>query len=174
MGDPELLAVIRTALAGVERPGSLVIEVTETAAIVDLPRAQAFAQQLAQLGIHLALDDFGAGYGSFYYLKHLPFDYLKIDGEFIRKLATSPHDQIIVSSLVTMAHQLGKQTIAEFVEDATTLDAVRQLGVDYAQGYHFGRPAPLPQPSAPGVHPHHDASPIPRPRGAHQRDATLS
>jgi len=166
MGDPELLAVIRAGLTGITRPGSLVVEVTETAAIVDLPRAQAFAHQLAGLGIRLALDDFGAGYGSFYYLKHLPFDYLKIDGEFIRNLATSSHDQIIVSSLVTMAHQLGKATIAEFVEDAAALAAVRALGVDYAQGYHFGRPGPLPQPSAPRPQLHHTARPVPGPREA--------
>jgi len=144
IGDPLLLALIETHLARLHQPGSLIIEVTETAAIVDVPRARAFAEHLERLGCAFALDDFGAGYGSFYYLKHLPFDYLKIDGEFIRGLVTSRPDQVIVTSLVQIAHQLGKQTIAEFVQDQATLDLLRTLGVDFAQGYHVGRPAPVP------------------------------
>ena len=144
IGDPVLLALIETHLARLHQPGGLIIEVTETAAIVDVPRARAFAEHLERLGCAFALDDFGAGYGSFYYLKHLPFDYLKIDGEFIRGLVTSRPDQVIVTSLVQIAHQLGKQTIAEFVQDQATLDLLRTLGVDFAQGYHVGRPAPVP------------------------------
>ncbi len=144
IGDPMLLALIETHLARLRQPGGLVIEVTETAAIVDVPRARAFAEHLEKLGCAFALDDFGAGYGSFYYLKHLPFDYLKIDGEFIRGLVTSRPDQVIVASLVQIAHQLGKQTIAEFVEDQATLELLRTLGVDFAQGYHVGRPVPVP------------------------------
>ena len=144
IGDPDLLALIETNLAQLPRRGGLVIEVTETAAIIDVPRAQAFADHLAALGCAFALDDFGAGYGSFYYLKHLPFDYLKIDGEFIRGLVTSHADQVVVTSLVQIARQLGKQTVAEFVENQPTLDLLTDLGVDFAQGYHIGRPAPLP------------------------------
>ncbi|MEO7745843.1 MAG: amino acid permease [Actinomycetota bacterium] len=147
IGDPDLLALIETNLAQLPRRGGLVIEVTETAAIIDVPRARAFADHLAALGCAFALDDFGAGYGSFYYLKHLPFDYLKIDGEFIRGLVTSHADQAVVTSLVQIARQLGKQTVAEFVEDQPTLDLLTDLGVDFAQGYHIGRPAPLPAPS---------------------------
>lgn len=144
IGDPSLLALIEAHLARLHQPGSLIIEVTETAAIVDVPRARAFAEHLERLGCAFALDDFGAGYGSFSYLKHLPFDYLKIDGEFIRGLVSSRLDQVIVTSLVQIAHQLGKQTIAEFVQDQATLDLLRTLGVDFAQGYHVGRPAPVP------------------------------
>ena len=94
-------------------------------------------------GCGLALDDFGVGFGSFYYLKHLPCQYLKIDGEFIRTLATSPADQVFVRAMVELARGLGKSTIAEFVEDAETLALITELGVDFAQGYFIGRPAPF-------------------------------
>ncbi len=144
MGDPQLLQLVERDLALLPHRGGLVIEVTETAAIIDVERARSFAERLAVLGVAFALDDFGAGYGSFYYLKHLPFDYLKIDGEFIRGLVTSHADQVLVQSLVGIASQLGKQTVAEFVEDEPTLDMLRELGVDFAQGYFIGRPAPLP------------------------------
>lgn len=150
MGDPTILALITRELAALPRRGGLTIEVTETAAITDIDRARSFAYHLESLGCEFALDDFGAGYGSFYYLKHLPFDYLKIDGTFIRDLLTDRADQVLVSSLVQIARELGKQTIAEFVEDQATLDKLRELGVDYAQGYHIGRPNAL-EP-AQGVH----------------------
>jgi EAL domain-containing protein (putative c-di-GMP-specific phosphodiesterase class I) len=153
MGDPELLALIERELGGLPRRGGLVIEVTETAAIIDVERARSFAEHLATLGCAFALDDFGAGYGSFYYLKHLPFDYLKIDGEFIRNLVTSHADQVIVRSLVEIAQQLGKYTVAEFVEDEVTLQMIQRLGVDFAQGYHVGRPAPLPDVTVVGALP---------------------
>ena len=144
MGDPDLLALVERELARLPRRGGLVIEVTETAAIIDVERARTFAEHLATVGCAFALDDFGAGYGSFYYLKHLPFDYLKIDGEFIRALVHSHADQVIVKSLVEIALQLGKHTVAEFVEDEATLQLLHTLGVDFAQGYFVGRPAPLP------------------------------
>jgi diguanylate cyclase (GGDEF)-like protein/PAS domain S-box-containing protein len=124
-------------------PGSLIFEVTETAAIVNITEAQAFAATLTELGCRFALDDFGAGFGSFYYLKHLPFDYLKIDGEFIRNLSTTRSDQLVVKAVVEIAQGLGKRTIAEFVTDAETARLVGDLGVDYAQGYHIGRPRRL-------------------------------
>ena len=150
IGDPVILALVEEGLAQLRQPCGLIIEVTETAAIVDVPRARAFAERLATLGCAFALDDFGAGYGSFSYLKNLPFDYLKIDGEFIRGLTTSHPDQVIVRSLVQIAHELGKQTVAEFVEDEVTLERLRTLGVDFAQGYHVGRPAPFPVQQRPG------------------------
>jgi diguanylate cyclase (GGDEF)-like protein len=145
MGDPAMLQLIESQLARLPQRGGLVIEVTETAAILDVERARDFAERLAPLGCAFALDDFGAGYGSFFYLKHLPFDFLKIDGEFIRSLTANHADQVVVRSLVQIAGELGKQTIAEFVEDADTLQLLRRLGVDFAQGYHIGRPAPLPR-----------------------------
>ncbi len=124
-------------------PGSLIFEVTETAAIVNVDRARAFAATLAELGCELALDDFGAGFGSFYYLKRLPFDYLKIDGDFIRQLTSSHEDQLVVRAIVQIARGLGKRTVAEFVGDVETMALLRELGVDDAQGFHIGRPAPL-------------------------------
>ena len=144
MGDPVILALIERELLKLPDPNGLIIEVTETAAITDIERAKSFAEHLEAIGCSFALDDFGAGFGSFYYLKHLPFDYLKIDGTFIRDLLTNRADEVLVKSLVQIARELGKHTIAEFVEDQPTLDKLRSLGVDFAQGYHIGAPAPLP------------------------------
>jgi EAL domain-containing protein (putative c-di-GMP-specific phosphodiesterase class I) len=112
-------------------------------AVADIEQARAFAQRLSELGCQFALDDFGAGYASFYYLKHLPISYLKIDGEFVRELPGSRADQLIVKALVDVCAGLGIKTIAEFVGDQRTLDMVQDLGVDYAQGYHLGKPAPV-------------------------------
>jgi EAL domain-containing protein (putative c-di-GMP-specific phosphodiesterase class I) len=121
-------------------PRSLIFEVTETAAIVNIETARRFAERLGELGCAFALDDFGAGFGSFYYLKHLPFDYLKIDGDFIRNLPASKADQLTVKAIVQIAHGLGKRTVAEFVGDDATLRLLRRYGVDYAQGYFTGHP----------------------------------
>jgi len=143
-GDPELLTIIERELAetGVD-PANLVLEVTETTAVANIPRAQQFAARLAELGCRFALDDFGAGFGSFYYLKHLPFDLLKIDGEFVRSCTTSTTDQLLIRAAVDIARGLGKKTIAEYVGDEETVALLRELGVDYAQGFHIGRPGPL-------------------------------
>jgi len=144
VGDPEILSVLEAGLASLPHPdGALLLEVTETAAIMDIERARVFALRLKDLGCQLALDDFGSGYGSFAYLKQLPFDVLKIDGQFIRGLVHNREDQAVVTALVTIAHALGKTTVAEFVEDEATLDLLRTIGVDAAQGYYVGRPAPL-------------------------------
>jgi diguanylate cyclase (GGDEF)-like protein/PAS domain S-box-containing protein len=130
------------ARTGVD-PTRLVFEVTETAAIVNVGRAKQFAERMHDLGCGFALDDFGAGFASFYYLKHLSFDYLKIDGEFIRNLPASRTDQLVVQSVVEIARGLGKKTIAEFVGDRRTVELLRGYGVDYAQGFYVGMPAPL-------------------------------
>jgi diguanylate cyclase (GGDEF)-like protein/PAS domain S-box-containing protein len=127
---------------GVE-PGRLVFEVTETEAIVNVGRAKEFAERMHEIGCGFALDDFGAGFASFYYLKHLSFDYLKIDGEFVRNLPSSRTDQLVVRSVVEIARGLGKRTIAEFVGDRRTVELLRGYGVDYAQGFYIGMPAPL-------------------------------
>lgn len=124
-------------------PGSLVFEITETAAIANIDRARGFATRLQSLGCRFALDDFGAGLGSFYYLKHIPFDYVKIDGEFVRNLPASSTDQLIIDSIVQMSKGLGKRTIAEFVGDRETAAVLKQHGVDYGQGFHLGRPVPV-------------------------------
>ncbi len=145
IGDVQLLALIREELArapGVD-PSKLIFEITETAAVQNIARARDFAEQAGALGCRFALDDFGAGFSSFYYLKHLPFDYIKIDGEFVKNCATSHIDQLVVESLVTIARGLGKQTIAEFVTNQQTLSYLRDIGVDYAQGHHIGAPREL-------------------------------
>ncbi len=123
--------------------GSLVVEVTETAAIVNIDRARELAQQLRRLGCRFALDDFGAGFASFYYLKHLEFDYLKIDGEFITRLVSTEVDRLVVRAVVDIARGLGSETVAEFVGDDATVSLLRELGVDYGQGYHLGMPGPV-------------------------------
>jgi EAL domain-containing protein (putative c-di-GMP-specific phosphodiesterase class I) len=121
-------------------PERLIIEVTETAAISDMGLAQSFCEGVHMLGSSVALDDFGAGFGSFQYLKQLPFRYLKIDGDFIRALPSSYKDQLVVQALVGLAHGMGKQTIAEYVGDKRTMRLLREYGVDYAQGFEVGRP----------------------------------
>ena len=119
------------------------LEVTETATIANMNHAVTFAAKLNELGCRLSLDDFGAGFGSFYYLKYIPFDFVKIDGEFIRQLPSSPTDQLILDSIVQMSRGLGKRTIAEFAGDQATVEILRDRGVDFAQGFHVGRPLPV-------------------------------
>ena len=132
----------RLAATGVD-PSGLIFEVTETVAIENVDRAKQFARELRALGCSFALDDFGSGFASFYYLKHLEFDYLKIDGEFIKNLPSSETDQLVVRSLVQIATGLGRKTIAEFVGDEETVQILREYGVDFAQGFHLGKPQPL-------------------------------
>ena len=110
---------------------------------MNIEHARAVATGLRALGCGFALDDFGAGFASFYYLKHVAFDYLKIDGEFISHLGTQTTDRLVVQSLVQIAKGLGAQTIAEFVGNGETVDELRALGVDFGQGYHLGAPQPI-------------------------------
>lgn len=141
LGDAELLALIRGQLASASiDPANLVAEVTETAAIANIGQAQKFIRTLKGLGCQFSLDDFGSGFSSFSQLKHLPVDYLKIGGAFVRDLVRSEVDQELVKAMVAVARGLSKQTIAEFVGDRATMDLLRGYGVDYAQGYYIGRP----------------------------------
>jgi diguanylate cyclase (GGDEF)-like protein/PAS domain S-box-containing protein len=144
IGDPELAVFIENALmeGGID-PSCLVFELTETAAIANVPQARAFADRMHRCGCRLALDNFGAGLASFYYLKNFPFDYLKIDGEFIRRLGINPIDQLVVKAIVCIAQGMGQKTIAEFVADADAVGLLRDSGVDYAQGYYIGLPKPV-------------------------------
>jgi len=124
-------------------PSSIVFEITETAAVEDLQAAREFSDRIARLGCRCALDDFGTGYGSLTYQRHLIVQFLKIDISFVRGMADSHADQLVVKSIVKLARDFGQQTIAEGVEDEQTLQLLREFGVDYAQGYHLGRPSPL-------------------------------
>ena len=130
------------ATGGVD-PSLLIVEVKETAAIADIRQARTFAEALARLGFRVALDDFGAGLGSFSSLRQLPIDYLKIDGEFVAGVARSPIDREIVRAIVLLARAVGRRTIAELVPDQETLELLGELGVDLAQGFHIGRPRPV-------------------------------
>jgi diguanylate cyclase (GGDEF)-like protein len=123
-------------------PERLLVELTETSAVSDLQDAECFIAALKQTGCQTCLDDFGAGFASFAYLKHLKVDLLKIDGQFIRDLPKDSDNQIFVRAIVDVARALGKRTVAEFVEDPQALEMVRALGVDLAQGYHLDRPRP--------------------------------
>ena len=144
LSDNQLLPMIEQELAktGIN-PASLVLEITETAAISDISQARKFINTLKQLGCKFALDDFGMGYSSFSQLKHLPVDYLKIDGSFIKNLTGDPVDRHLVKAIVEVAHGLAKSTIAEFVGDQETVQLLCELGVDYAQGYYIGQPRPV-------------------------------
>jgi len=102
-----------------------------------------FAERLTRLGCQFALDDFGTGFGSLTHLRVLPVRYLKIDTSFVRDVATSREDRAIVRGIVAIASEFDVLTVAEGIEDAATLDLVIELGVDYAQGFHIGRPAPV-------------------------------
>jgi diguanylate cyclase (GGDEF)-like protein/PAS domain S-box-containing protein len=141
VGDLELTTLIEKELAdgGVE-PGQLTFEITETTAITDAERSKIFAIALKQIGCRLALDDFGVGSNSMNQLKHLPVDYLKIDGSFIRDLPSNKVDQHLVRAMVEVARALKKRTVAEFVSSAEILKVVRDSGVDFAQGFFVGKP----------------------------------
>ena len=139
--DEGLLPFIQLLLdEGGVQPDKVCFEITETSAISNLAAAEKFISALKTLGCQFALDDFGSGFSSFTYLKHLPVDKLKIDGSFVQGLANSSVDQAMVRSMNQVAHALGKVTIAEYVEDAATLRLLRTIGVDYAQGNYVGKP----------------------------------
>ncbi len=122
------------------QPQTLTFEITETAAIGNLSAAVEFITALKALGCQFALDDFGSGFSSFTYLKHLPVDKIKIDGSFVQNMVHTPVDQAMVRSMNQVAHALGKITIAEFVENEETLRLLRSFHVDFAQGFHVGKP----------------------------------
>ncbi len=142
LDDPSFVDFLREALQRCDvDPGRLHIELTETAAMGDLIAARPMIAALRSVGCAVHLDDFGSGFSSFAHLKLLEVDGIKIDGSFIRDLTSDPGNQLVVSSLIQIARSLNKTTVAECVEDAATLDALRALGVDHVQGFHLGRPA---------------------------------
>lgn len=139
--DHKLYPLVETKLAqtGVD-PARIVFEITETSAISNFEQTKVMVKKLRSLGCRFALDDFGAGFNSYSYLKHFPVDILKIDGGFIIDLESDPVDQLLVKSMIDIAHSLGKKTVAEYVENQSTMDLLKEFGIDYIQGFLVGKP----------------------------------
>jgi len=146
--DETILEDVKRTLAetGVP-PASVSFEITETAAMTNLPQASRFIDQLREMGCEVALDDFGSGFSSFAYLRSLSVDLIKIDGAFVRDLPRDPLSQAMVLSINQVAHSIGIQTVGEAVEDEAILDKLKGLGTDLAQGYHIGEPVADPRPA---------------------------
>ena len=141
MTDLSVLEFIERRLdEGEADPSRCTFEITQTARLEDYDTAAGFADRLTEFGCEVAIDDYGAGFGPFAYLKKVPFDVIKIDGTFVREMAQNDADQLVVKAIVEIARGLGKRTIAEFVEDEDTTTLLREYGVDMAQGFHLGRP----------------------------------
>ena len=125
-------------------PASMIcFEITETSAIGSLDRAIEFMEKLKVIGVQFSLDDFGTGLSSYSYLRNLPVDYLKIDGVFVKDIMTNPSDYAVVKSINEIGHFMGKKTIAEYVEDDQVLEMLRDIGIDFAQGYGIEKKVPL-------------------------------
>lgn len=144
LADISVLEFIERRLdEGGADPSRCTFEITETAGIDDYEAAAGFADRLTEFGCQIAIDNYGAGFGPFHYLKRVPFDVIKIDGAFVRDMPRSDADQLTVQAIVQIARGLGKTTIAEFVQDDDTMRLLREYGVDMAQGFHLGRPVDL-------------------------------
>jgi len=144
LNDETLMDFILDELLATNIPrDKICFEVTETAAVINLTDAMEVVAELKELGFKFALDDFGTGQSSYTYLKKIPVDYLKIDGAFVKGIAESTHDFAMVKSINEMAHLMGKQTIAEYVENAAIQEKLLEIGIDYLQGYHIEKPIPL-------------------------------
>ncbi|MEJ2591147.1 MAG: EAL domain-containing protein [Candidatus Thiodiazotropha sp.] len=144
MTDPHFLDEVFSMLCNtLTHPGQLLFEVTETAAITHLQKAQSFIERIRQLGCRFALDDFGSGMSSLGYLKHLPVDHLKIDGSFIRDIVDDPVNYAMVKAIQEVATTMQIKTVAEYVENDEILEQLRLIGIDYGQGHGIERPKPL-------------------------------
>jgi EAL domain-containing protein (putative c-di-GMP-specific phosphodiesterase class I) len=144
LGSDEILTFLERRVRSMpELFGRLCFEVTETATIANYEAATGFIGHLRRYGCRFALDDFGSGLSSFAYLRDLKVDFLKIDGAFVRDLTRDPVDESIVRYINEIGHVMGKQTIAEFVEDPQTLERLAEIGIDFAQGYAIAPPRPL-------------------------------
>lgn len=143
LGDREFLYFIRSSVfdRGLD-PSKIVFEITETASISDLGRAVSFISSLKEMGSRVSLDDFGIGFTSFLYLREMQVDYIKIAGSFIKSLDRNLNDQLFVRAIKDVASGMGIKTVAEFVERREVLELLKSYGIDYAQGYMVGRPAP--------------------------------
>ena len=138
----EFLSKVRqfAAAAGIE-PGRVVFELTERDTVKNVTLLEKFAAELKAEGFRFAIDDFGSGFSSFHYIKRLPIDYLKIEGDFVRNMLDDPRDCAMIESMITLARGLGIKTVAEHVEDQAVMEAIRNYGADFAQGFHLGRPS---------------------------------
>jgi len=144
LGNDAHTARIRDMLSGYRiEPSLICFEITETAAMANIEQAKHFIDGLKEIGCRFALDDFGSGLSSFGYLRDLDVDLVKIDGSFIRELDSNPVHHAMVEAIVGIAGVMGLTTVAEFVENDAVMDILREIGVDYAQGYHLARPRPL-------------------------------
>ncbi|MEM8995603.1 MAG: EAL domain-containing protein [Acidobacteriota bacterium] len=144
LGDEVFLRDLINHLKGADVDASrLYFEITETHAVANLSRALRFIRQLKDLGCRFVLDDFGSGFASFAYLRSLPVDLVKIDGQFVREVTRDPVARAMVASIHEIAGLMGLPTIAEWIEDDETLSVVRQLGIEYVRGYKLHRPAPI-------------------------------
>ena len=142
--DDDFLPYVTQLLKQAEiNPSLICFEVTETSAIINLTRAQNFIKELKAMGCHFSLDDFGSGLSSFSYLKNLKVDFLKIDGAFVRDIVDDPIDRAMVESINQVGHIMGIKTIAEYVESAEILALLKEMGVDYVQGYEIAKPVPM-------------------------------
>jgi diguanylate cyclase (GGDEF)-like protein len=145
IGDERFLEFVREQFRRfVMPPRSICFEITETAAIANFDKAARFFGEMKSLGCLFSLDDFGAGMSSFGYLKHLPVDFIKIDGSFVKDVAYDPVDRATVRAINDVGHVMGKQTIGEFVNGEMGLNALREIGVDFAQGNWISPPSPFP------------------------------
>ena len=144
LGDRKFVNYVADELVhhGID-PACICFEITETSAIANLHDAKFFIDSFRKLGCRFSLDDFGTGMSSIAYLKHFPVDYLKIDGSFVREMLSSSVDRAMVEMITKTAKILGMEVVAEFVERREILDALKLIGVDYAQGYAIGKPAPF-------------------------------
>jgi EAL domain-containing protein (putative c-di-GMP-specific phosphodiesterase class I) len=153
IGDDQFLDYVRENFARFRIPhASICFEITETTAVTSLSKAADFIGALREPGCRFALDDFGVGVSSFTYLKQLPVDYLKIDGSFVKNMLHDPVDAAMVEAIHRIGRVMGKQTIAESVETAAALDALRSVGVDYAQGNAIAPPSMFAPPGARSRH----------------------
>jgi diguanylate cyclase (GGDEF)-like protein len=144
LGDPTLLPYIQKCFSNYEiSPSHVCFEVTETSAIINIDNTIKLITELKAMGTRFMLDDFGSGMSSFSYLKHLPVDFLKMDGAYVKDITINKVDLAMAKAIQSVAESMGIQTIAEYVEDQATLDCLEEMGVAYAQGFYLNRPAPL-------------------------------
>ena len=144
LSNPEVMRYLQKVLPGSDFPtDKIIFEITESAAIESYGAAQDFIREIRRYGCKFSLDDFGSGFTSYAHLKNLRTDTLKIDGSFIKDMLQNPGDYAMVKSMNDIGHSLGLRTVAEYVESPMLLEALREIGVDYAQGYAIHKPCRL-------------------------------